>query len=101
MIATWVECSIAPDVAVTVTVKFSGAACYLLHMPPRVSRSSARFSAATLGEHEELTDQIQAAVGRIEWALREVLPGQTDEISSLSFYPTLDVPPLQDPKTVL
>ena len=30
---------------------------------------------------EELTREIQAAVDRIEWALREVLPGQREDIS--------------------
>jgi two-component sensor histidine kinase len=59
------------------------------------------FSASTVAQQEELTTQVQAAVGRIEWALREILPGQTKEISSLSFHPASDMPPPPHPKTVL
>ncbi len=58
------------------------------------------FSASTVAQQEELTTHIQAAVGRIEWALREVLPGQTEELSNLSFYPASDIPPPQYPTTV-
>lgn len=41
--------------------------------------------AASSPEHEELEADIRRAVERIEWALREVLPGQREDISTLLF----------------
>ena len=39
--------------------------------------------AASSPNREELAKEIQAAVDRIEWALREVLPGQREDIRDL------------------
>ena len=39
--------------------------------------------AAAVPQQEASTAQLQEAVERIEWALREVLPGQRDDISDL------------------
>jgi signal transduction histidine kinase len=44
-------------------------------------------AASSVSEREELAKNIHTAVERIEWALREVLPGQREDISSLSFHP--------------
>jgi two-component sensor histidine kinase len=41
--------------------------------------------AATTQQQEKLAADVRSAVERIEWALREVLPGQKDDIESLSF----------------
>lgn len=41
--------------------------------------------AASTPEHEELGADIRRAVERIDWALREVLPGQREDISTLLF----------------
>ena len=43
--------------------------------------------AASTPQREEITTQVRDAVERIEWALREVLPGQKEDISGLSFPP--------------
>jgi hypothetical protein len=43
--------------------------------------------AASSPNREELAKEIQAAVDRIEWALREVLPGQREDISDLRLHP--------------
>lgn len=40
--------------------------------------------AASVPQRED-ANKIRDAVERIEWALREVLPGQRDEISDLAF----------------
>jgi hypothetical protein len=37
--------------------------------------------------NEELGNKVRDAVERIEWALREVLPGQREDISDLAFHP--------------
>jgi hypothetical protein len=42
---------------------------------------------ASVSNREKLTTEVLDAVERIEWALREVLPGQREDISSLSFQP--------------
>ena len=42
--------------------------------------------AASSPNREELTKEIQAAVDRIEWALRKVLPGQREDISDLPLH---------------
>ena len=41
--------------------------------------------AASVPQREELASKIQNAVERIEWALREVLPGQREDIDELLF----------------
>ena len=41
--------------------------------------------ANSLPQREELGNKVRDAVERIEWALREVLPGQREDISDLSF----------------
>jgi hypothetical protein len=38
-------------------------------------------------------------VERIEWALREVLPGQREDINDLVFGPQMNVSPTEKPKT--
>ena len=42
--------------------------------------------AALAPQQEKLAVELKAAVERIEWALREVLPGQRDDIGNLEFY---------------
>ena len=44
-------------------------------------------TAASITERQELAKAIHSAVERIEWALREVLPGQREDILELSFHP--------------
>jgi len=39
--------------------------------------------ASSMPEPEELRNKVREAVERIEWALREVLPGQREDISHL------------------
>ena len=46
-------------------------------------------TAASISEQQELAKAIHTAVGRIEWALREVLPGQREDLGQLSFQPTV------------
>lgn len=54
--------------------------------------------AASGPQREESTEQLQEAVERIEWALREVLPGQRDDISNLLVPPRSEEPLAQQPK---
>jgi hypothetical protein len=42
---------------------------------------------ASVQQQEELAKKVRDAVERIEWALREVLPGQREDISDLLFDP--------------
>jgi 4-amino-4-deoxy-L-arabinose transferase-like glycosyltransferase len=56
--------------------------------------------AASAPQQQELADKVQEAVGRIEWALREVLPGQREDISDLLVPPPSDESPAQKPKVV-
>jgi signal transduction histidine kinase len=57
--------------------------------------------AASVPQREELTDRVQEAVRRIEWALREVLPGQKEDISDLLTHPrSHDSPPSPEPRSV-
>jgi len=56
--------------------------------------------AASVPRQEELANKVRDAVERIEWALREVLPGQREDISNLSFTPYSNQPPAQKPKIV-
>ena len=56
--------------------------------------------ANSLPQHEELGNKIRDAVERIEWALREVLPGQREDISDLSFHAHSNKSPTQKPKIV-
>jgi len=51
-------------------------------------------------QQRELADKVQEAVGRIEWALREVLPGQREDISDLLVPPCSNESPAQQPKVV-
>jgi hypothetical protein len=46
--------------------------------------------AASSPQREELANEVQGAMERIEWALREVLPGQREDISDLITYPHSD-----------
>jgi signal transduction histidine kinase len=43
--------------------------------------------AASVPQQEELGNNLRDAVERIEWALREVLPGQREDISDLPLHP--------------
>lgn len=43
--------------------------------------------AASSPQQDELANKLRDAVERIEWALREVLPGQREDISLLPFHP--------------
>ena len=45
--------------------------------------------AASVPQQEELGNNLRDAVERIEWALREVLPGQREDISDLPLHPHL------------
>ena len=56
--------------------------------------------AASAPQREEVTQQVQEAVERIEWALREVLPGQRDDIRDLLVPPQSKEPAAQQPKNV-
>ena len=51
--------------------------------------------AASVPQREELARKIQDAVERIEWALREVLPGQKENINDLVFAPKRTFPLLK------
>ena len=54
--------------------------------------------AVSVPQREELTRKIQDAVERIEWALREVLPGQREDINDLVFDPRTNASPAEKPK---
>ena|SRR5579872_2071402 len=56
--------------------------------------------AASAPQQQELADKVRDAVGRIEWALREVLPGQREDINDLVVVPRPDELPAQKPKVV-
>ena len=56
--------------------------------------------AASSPERDELANEVQRAMERIEWVLREVLPGQREDISELITYPHSDESPDRKPKTV-
>jgi hypothetical protein len=56
--------------------------------------------AASVPQQQEITREVQEAVGRIEWALREVLPGQREDISDLLVPPRSEESPGQKPKIV-
>jgi hypothetical protein len=49
---------------------------------------------------EELRKNIRDAIERIDWALREVLPGQREDISDLGFHSPLSEAPGEKPKIV-
>lgn len=51
-------------------------------------------------KRDELATELRNAVGRIEWALREVLPGQREDIENLVFQPSSHEPPTRKSKTV-
>jgi hypothetical protein len=57
--------------------------------------------AVSVPQREELTGKIQEAVERIEWALREVLPGQREDINDLVFASQTNVSAAQSSKTAL
>ena len=42
--------------------------------------------AALASQQEKATGELRDAVDRIEWALREVLPGQREDIGDLEFH---------------
>jgi len=50
-------------------------------------RNSLQVIAFATPQQEELANKVRDAVERIEWALREVLPGQREDITELSFLP--------------
>jgi len=54
--------------------------------------------AASVPQREELTSKIQDAVERIEWALREVLPGQREDIGDFVFNPEMDGSSAEEPR---
>jgi len=43
--------------------------------------------ATSVPQQEEVTRKVRDAVERIEWALREVLPGQREDVGDLLFHP--------------
>jgi len=49
-------------------------------------------------KRDELATELRKAVGRIEWALREVLPGQRDDVENLVFQPHPQEPLTQKSK---
>jgi len=51
--------------------------------------------AASVPQREELASKVQNAVERIEWALREVLPGQREDIEELLFDPQTNESPAE------
>jgi hypothetical protein len=55
--------------------------------------------AASSPQQEELAKAVQGAMERIEWALREVLPGQREDLSGLIAYPQPDESPDRKPKS--
>ena len=55
--------------------------------------------AASVPQQEELRNNLRDAVERIEWALREVLPGQREDISDLPLHPHLKKS-VEEPKIV-
>ena len=56
--------------------------------------------ANSLSQQEELGIKVRDAVERIEWTLREVLPGQREDISDLSFQSHANEASAQKPKIV-
>lgn len=56
--------------------------------------------AASDPKRDELATELRNAVSRIEWALREVLPGQREDIENLVFQPTSEELPARKSKTV-
>jgi hypothetical protein len=56
-------------------------------MNHHVRNSLQVISFATLAPQQELAIELKDAVDRIEWALREVLPGQREDIGNLEFRP--------------
>jgi hypothetical protein len=56
--------------------------------------------AVSAPQQEELAKKVHNAVERIEWALREVLPGQREHINDLSLDRHTNEPPAQKPKIV-
>jgi 4-amino-4-deoxy-L-arabinose transferase-like glycosyltransferase len=47
--------------------------------------------ATSVPQQEEVTRKVRDAVERIEWALREVLPGQREDINDLLFHSHADL----------
>jgi hypothetical protein len=43
--------------------------------------------ATSVPQQEEVAKKVRDAVERIEWALREVLPGQREDVGDLLFHP--------------
>jgi len=56
-------------------------------MNHHVRNSLQVISFATSAPQQELAVELKDAVDRIEWALREVLPGQREDIGNLEFHP--------------
>jgi len=54
--------------------------------------------AASVPQREELAGKIEKAVERIEWALREVLPNQREDLDSLLFDPQTNESSADKPK---
>ena len=59
-------------------------------MNHHVRNSLQVISLASGAQHEDHANKVQDAVERIEWALREVLPGQREDISDLLFHSQSD-----------
>jgi len=68
-------------------------------MNHHVRNSLQVISLAPTVPQEELANKVRDAVERIEWALREVLPGQREDISDLSFHPHSNEPPAHNGQT--
>ena len=56
-------------------------------MNHHVRNSLQVISLASAEQREEHANKVRDAVERIEWALREVLPGQREDINDLLFHP--------------
>jgi hypothetical protein len=61
-------------------------------MNHHVRNSLQVISFAASNPNQEPTHEVRAAMERIEWALREVLPGQREDISDLPFHPHANDP---------
>ena len=59
-------------------------------MNHHVRNSLQVISFASAPQQEELAKKVRDAVERIEWALREVLPGQREDVGDLLFHPRSD-----------
>jgi len=69
-------------------------------MNHHVRNSLQVISLAASVPQREMAENVEEAVERIEWALREVLPGQRDDVRDLLVPPRSKEPPARQPKNV-